>query len=93
MEEVLGHRYCDIPKLSARDRRAGRETDDEEVEYLVRGQFGEDEHDTFMPDTRWVALTELVAYIEEGKLAALDMYAKELYKTMSTVRKRVRRQA
>ena len=64
--DVFGQVYCSLSDLTDRDRRTGRDCAQDEVLYLVRGEFGEDKRDTFFPDTRWVPLKELVDKIDEA---------------------------
>lgn len=89
IREVLG---VDMAvAASERDMRAGGLADDAKIAYKVRGGWGEDAADEFIPGTRWVNLTELVANIDEKGCAALDSWAGELKKAAAAARKRLRR--
>jgi len=44
----------------------------------VRGGFGEDKDDAFIPNTRWVLLSELIKNVDKRELAALSKFAKAL---------------
>ena len=93
VSQVFGHRDCDICNLTACDIRNGRETTDDEMEYLVRGRFAEHGDDSGFLDTRWVQLSELIDYIDEGDeggLKLLDQYASKLQKRAKESRKRLR---
>ena len=59
----------------------------------VRGGFGEDEDDRFMPDTRWLMLSELVQNIDRTELKKLDKFAKKLAKTLETAQAQLEQQA
>ena len=56
----------------------------------MRGKFGEDNDDEHLPDTRWVHLSELVAYMDETELKPLDVYASKLQKHAQASRQRLR---
>ena len=88
IREVLGVDMC--VAASARQQRAGRKMDDDNISYKVRGGFGEDKDDELMPETRWVKLAELVSNMDERSLASLDKWAGKLQKAAQDARKRVR---
>ena len=91
VEDVLGQAYCRVADLDGMARRCGRDLEDEEVVYLVRGMFGECEDDRLWSDTRWVTLTELVKYVEEEALEkALSEYEKSMPGLMRDSRERLR---
>ena len=77
---------------SPRQMRAGRALDEDNISYKVRGGFGDDKDDELIPDTRWVALSELVANMGERELSALDKWAAALEKTAKQLRRRLREQ-
>ena len=56
-----------MDRLSSKERRVGRDREDEHIQYQVRGKFGDDsdEDPDMVPDTRWVKLSELVQKIDE----------------------------
>ena len=85
---ILGVDMC--VAANARQQRAGRKADDDNVSYKVRGAFGEDKDDELMPETRWVKLSELVYNMDEQALASLDKWAGKLQKAAQAARKRLR---
>ena len=90
--KVLGQVYCNLSDLTTgKERRAGRETDDEEIMYFVRGKFGSDASDEYFPDTRWVHLSELVENLAQGDESwdVIDAYANELHDNMVDARERL----
>ena len=90
--KVLGQVYCDLSDLTTgKERRAGRETDDDEIMYLVRGRFGTDADDVYFPDTRWVLLSELVDNLDDDDASwdAIDEYANALRDEMVEARERL----
>ena len=56
----------------------------------VRGGWGEDKDDDFIPGTRWVELAELVANVNETQLKKLDAFAATLAATIKDTRKRLK---
>ena len=52
--------YCRRRDLGSYARRNGRDTQDEDAAYLVRGKIGQDGDDDCGSDTRWVRLKDLV---------------------------------
>ena len=93
VEEVIGVSLCQLSAMEPRDRRKGRKFDAYNICCEVRGGFGEDEDDRFMPDTRWLMLTELVQNIDRTELKKLDKFAKKLAKTLETAQAQLEQQA
>ena len=92
IKEVLGVTMC--LKMTKTEKRLGRDYDDADCHYHVRGKFGGDSNedvDDMNSDTRWVKLTELVTNMRESELAELDVWAGQLQKAARAARKRVRR--
>ena len=92
IKEVLGVSMC--LKMTKTEKRLGRDYDDADCHYHVRGKFGGDSNedvDDMNSDTRWVKLTELVKNMGESELAELDVWAGQLQKAARAARKRVRR--
>ena len=82
VEEVLGVSLCQLSTLNPRERRVGRKLSARDIFCEVRGGFGEDEDDKFLPDTRWVPLQELVENIGQEGLTELTAFAGTLKKTL-----------
>ena len=73
-------------KMTKTEKRLGRDYDDADCHYHVRGKFGGDSNedvDDMNSDTRWVKLTELVTNMGESELAELDVWAGQLQKAAS----------
>ena len=73
IKDVVGVSMCK-DRLDSKERRVGRDREDEDIQYQVRGKFGDDSDedlDDMVPDTRWVKLSELVQKIDEPGCAAL----------------------
>lgn len=64
LEEVIGISRCSLHSMSAREKRCGRKFVDNDIIVQVRGGFGEDENDTFVPGTKWVKLAELAETLD-----------------------------
>ena len=88
IREVVGVDLC--VAADARQKRAGRPLDEDNVGYKVRGGYGEDKDDELIPDTRWVGLSELVANLDDRSLAVLDSWANGLQKVLKAARKKQR---
>jgi len=78
VKEVIGVSLCRVSSMNSRDKRAGRKRVHEDMCFAVRGGFGEDKDDAFIPNTRWVLLSELVKNVDKRELAALSKFAKAL---------------
>jgi len=89
VKEVLGVSLDQISAMEDRDRRAGRKRGAHDICCQVRGGFGEDPDDDFLPDTRWVLLSELVQNIGREELTELDKFANALKKTLTEARKKL----
>lgn len=92
VKEVLGMSMC--MQLTPEERRCGKEVDDDEICYQVRGKFGKhkrEDIDDMVPDTRWVTLSELVDNIKEGDLKQLDAAVDDLKRVANAARKRLRK--
>ena len=93
IKEVVGVSMC-MERLSSKDKRVGREWEDHEMEFQVRGKFGDDSDEDFddmVPDTRWVKLLDLVEKIDEPGCKALDTFAAGLQRAVKAARKRLRK--
>ena len=90
VKEVVGVSMCPTDHMTPYEKRAGRKQKDTGISYQVRGGFGEDKRDDFIPDTRWVPLTELVQNLDERGLKLLDTFAAKLQSTCKEARKRLR---
>ena len=92
IKDVVGVSMCK-DRLTRKERRVGRDREDEDIQYQVRGKFGDDSDEDLedmVPDTRWVKLSELVQKIDEPGCAALDAFAAKLQKAAKAARKRLR---
>jgi len=92
IKDVVGVSMCK-DRLTSKERRVGRDREDEDIQYQVRGKFGDDSDEDLedmVPDTRWVKLSELVQKIDEPGCAALDTFAAKLQKAAKVARKRLR---
>ena len=92
IKDVVGVSMCK-DRLTSKERRVGRDREDEDIQYQVRGKFGDDSDEDLedmVPDTRWVKLSELVQKIDEPGCAALDAFAAKLQKAAKAARKRLR---
>jgi hypothetical protein len=78
VKEVIGVSLCRVSSMNSRDKRAGRKRVHEDMCFAVRGGFGEDKDDAFIPNTRWVLLSELIKNVDKRELAALSKFAKAL---------------
>lgn len=87
IREVLGIDFCVV--ATPYQRRAGRTAEDGNISVKVRGGFGEDKEDEFVPETRWVKLSELVANVEDEHLNALDEWAGAVQEAVRGARQRL----
>ena len=91
VKDVYGHRYISPADLSPLEQRIGRDTDDEDVCYLVLGRFGDVKRDDYVAGTCWVKLSHLIEHCDEEELdSQLEDYEKGLHKAMKAVRRRLR---
>ena len=93
IKDVLGVSWG-MDRLESKEKRVGRDREDEHLWYQVRGKFGDDSDEDFddmVPDTKWVRLSELVEKIDEPGCAALDTFASSLQKAAKAARKRLRK--
>ena len=78
IDEVCGVCYFDCAKLSGSDgerkQRTGVDEAEHDYQYLIRGGFGDDKYDSFIPGTRWVSLTELFNNCSVADLDMLDAF-------------------
>ena len=65
---------CQVSSMNSRDKRAGRKRVHEDMCFAVRGGFGEDKDDAFIPNS-WVLLSELIKNVDKRELAALSKFA------------------
>ena len=92
IKEVVGVTLCH-ERMTAKEKRLGKEKEDEDIGYLVRGKFGDDsdeDSDDMVPDTKWVKLSDLVEKINEAGCKELDAFAGGLQKLAKAARKRMR---
>ena len=92
IKEVVGVTLCS-ERLTGKEKRLGKEKEDEDIGYLVRGKFGDDsdeDSDDMVPDTKWVKLSDLVEKIDEAGCKKLDAFAGGLQKLAKAARKRMR---
>ena len=90
VEKVLGVSLCQLSTLTKRQRRVGRELSARDIFCEVRGGFGEDEDDKFIPDTRWVPLKELVENVGQEGLTELTEFASTLKKTLKKAQEKLK---
>jgi hypothetical protein len=87
---VHGVRDFDAGKLVGKEKRNQVHEEEFMLSYLVLGTFAEDEVEVGFPDTRWVALEDLLQNLDDEELKPLQEYEKKLAKRMAGERKRLR---
>ena len=91
IKQVVGVSLCLPGDMSGYEKRVGKKMDDNCIAYQVCGGFGEDRRDEFIPDTRWVKLSELLeSGMSEQALKVLDTFAGKLQAQCKEARKRLR---
>ena len=93
IHEVMGHAYQDVREMEVYERRNGRDWENEDIIYEVRGRFGEDDDDAGVTDTRWVKLSNLIEHVTDqtGLDRELDAYAGSLKAKAKRAREALRR--
>ena len=88
VDEILGHRYCDPGKLSARKLRNTLDESDEEVRYLVQGQFACDGDDDGYGYMRWLTLDAMLETVPSDAVTkALNDYESSMRATLKKARR------
>ena len=91
--EVLGHKYHDVGGLPPSALRNGRELQNEDIMYLVRARFGDEEDEEEKQAwTKWVLLEHMLEHVtdQDDLDEKLDKYASQLKAKMRAARRALR---